>query len=227
MAAFRRFSEYYAGTPDPYGATPEVLQDAYAPVMALTVTLYATTNSTNYPLAFLASAVGGRIYPIVAPFDQPLLPGQGNPRKYAFIGDVSPQGNIPTMMEILNEHFHLTVNQPVPSLADMTARWATQVGDHYLAPEIDGVQGAETVRTRYLVPIPHQYISTILDSYEAGTLTWQWLWANVGSTIVQAGEQTPRASMACCSAKIRRSTIAGQLEARSTVWVVSSVLTSN
>ena len=103
--------------------------------MALTVTLYATTNSTNYPLAFLASAVGGRIYPIVAPFDQPLLPGQGNPRKYAFIGDVSPQGNIPTMMEILNEHFHLTVNQPVPSLADMTARWATQVGDHYLATE--------------------------------------------------------------------------------------------
>ena len=152
MAAYRRFTEFYAGTVDPYGPTPELLQNTYAPIMALTIGLFPTTTSNAYPLAFLASSDGGRIFPILSPFDQLLLPGQGNPRKYAFIGDISPQGIIPTLMEVLNEHFHMTTNQPVPPVAEMTNRWNAQLGDHYLAPEVDGVQGAETVRTRYLVP---------------------------------------------------------------------------
>ena len=182
----RQFRSYYVGTQDPYGVTPEVLQNTYAPVAALTPSLMGITVTTTYPLAFLVGASGGRIYPIVAPFDQPVLPGQGTPRKYGLIGDLTVNGNLPSLIEITNDSFHLTGNQPVPAIADMTNRWtALPDGDHYLAPEVAGANGAENVRMRYLVPIPHRYIAIILEAYDNSELTWRWMWEHVGDPITQ------------------------------------------
>ena len=169
--AYCWFEEYYAHAADPYGATPEVLQDTHAPVMANTPTLFGATVSTSYPLMFLASTTGGIIYPLVAPFDQSVLPGQGTPRKYALIGGITPQGILPPIvLEILGEFFHLTPNQAVPAIIDMTNRWIAQPGDHYLNAEIDGVQGAETVRTRYIVPVPHRSHTSMLPLYSEPTI---------------------------------------------------------
>ena len=74
----RRFHTYFADTrADPYGNTPElVLQNTYAPDVAITRMLFGITVSNTYPLLMLMSDSGGRIYPMVAPFDQPVLPGQ-------------------------------------------------------------------------------------------------------------------------------------------------------
>ena len=77
---FKRFRNYYTEVQDPYGNNPRLLQDSYAPEVAITPTLFGMTVSMTYPLAFIISASGGRIYPIIGPFDQPVLPGQGVPR---------------------------------------------------------------------------------------------------------------------------------------------------
>ena len=185
-APFSRFQAYYAGTQDPYGATPELLQDTYSPGGSMTpASLLLASVSRAYPLAFLVSATGGR-YPIVAPIDQPLLPGQGNPRKYALVGDVSGHGNLPPLIEIVSEYFRLTTQQPVAPIGDFDNKWANApVGESYLEPEIVGVNGAVTTRTRYMVPIPHRYAATILEAYDQGNLTWRWLWQNIGSAIAQ------------------------------------------
>ena len=95
-----RFRDFYTNMADPYGATPEVLQEAYAVgAVGTPALLMASTMSTAYPLAMLVCANGGRVYPILAPFDQSLLPGQGVPRKYALIGDLTMQGNLPPLVE--------------------------------------------------------------------------------------------------------------------------------
>ena len=162
-----RYQLYYPSTGDPYAADPQVLHDTYAPEVARTPSLFGATVTTTYPLMYLVGASGGRVYPIVAPFDQPVLPGQGTPRKYALIGDISPQGNLLPLMEITNEHFHITANQAVPPLAEMANRWVNANNvDHYLGVEVQGVQGAEMVRTRNMVPVPHPYTAAILTAWK-------------------------------------------------------------
>lgn len=184
------FRAYYSTTVDPYGQSPEVLQNTYAPEVAITPTLFNITVSTTYPLAFLISAAGGRVYPIVCPFDQSVLPGQGTARKYGLIGDVSDQGNLPSLMEVINDHLPLTGIQAVPSVGDMTGRWgATPADKHYLPPEVNGVNGGELARNRFMVPIPHQYVAPILQGYDEGRLTWRWIWEHIGEPITQDPNQ--------------------------------------
>ena len=187
-----RYQVYYATAADPYGANPEVLQDTYAPEVARTPTLFGATITTTYPLLYVVGSSGGRVYPIVAPFDQPVLPGQGVPRKYALIGDISTQGNLPPLLELTNEHFHITANQLVPPVNEMANRWQTApAGEHYLGVETQA-NGGENVRTRNMVPVPHRYAGAILASYDAGTLNWRWLWENVGELIAQDPQDLAR-----------------------------------
>ena len=181
-----RFQLFYATVADPYAADIGLLHETYGPEGANTPTvLLSMTQSTTYPLAYLVGAAGGRVYPILAPFDQPTLPGQGQPRKYGLIGDVSAQGTLPPLTEITSEYFRLTSNQAVPSIDDMDARWTAAQGEHYLPLETVGVNGAESIRTRHMMPVPHQYIGQILAEYNNGGLTWRWIWLNVALAILQ------------------------------------------
>ena len=78
-----------------------------------------------------------------------MLPGQGQPRKYALIGDLSVLGNLPPLLEVVSDHFWLTANQPVAPTVEIVNRWAnTPVGETYLDPEVQGAQGASTYMIR-------------------------------------------------------------------------------
>jgi hypothetical protein len=73
----------------------------------------------------------------------------------------------------------------VPTVAAMPAVWAAaDPNANYLPVQVAGEPEAEQVRCRHCwVPDPHTFAAGILAAFTAGTLTWRWLWDNIGAAI--------------------------------------------
>ena len=106
------------------------------------------------------------------------------------MGDVSPQGQLPGLVEITNECFHQTQPTAVLERADVMAAFnALPAATDDLLPipaaqpvqagaQVAIAQNVRNVVTRRAMPIPHEYVPVILARFNEGTLNWRWLWTN-------------------------------------------------
>ena len=110
--------------------------------------------------------------------------------KYAFYGDFSQAGNPPALLSVTANFFHLAPIATVLAAAGMAAAWAAiPIGENLLPPPAAG-DATEQVQTRNSMPVPHEYTRGVIVAYANGTLTWEWLWTNVGVPILGDAQQS-------------------------------------
>jgi hypothetical protein len=131
----------------------------------------------------------------VAPYALNRLPGINAPlTKFALMGDMSPEGQLPGLVEITSDCFFQTGQVTVLDNADVAAVFAAlPAGDSLLpVPVAQGAQAGgqgvppnvRVVNTRRAMPIPHEYAAPLLTQFNAGTLSWQWIWENAVADIL-------------------------------------------
>jgi hypothetical protein len=186
------FRELYAATPNPYAAPGDLYNTFQAVVGNVPATILATTESTAYPLALLCASEELKPLIILAPFSmRAVLPGAAVPQhKYGFCGDFSTGGAMPPLTQVSAAHFHLTNETSVLPEAAMAAAWMGVPAGELVLGVPDPAENPVLVRTRSAMPIPHDFLHDIIDAYNAGTLTWQWLWEQVAVQILADVNQT-------------------------------------
>jgi hypothetical protein len=109
-----------------------------------------------------------------------------NNQTFVIVGDINPKMPMPNVIRLHNDNFDTLVNHTlVPTVAAVPAVWAAaDPNANYLLPvQVAGEPEVEQVRCRHWVPVPHPLAAGILTAITAGTLTWRWLWDNVGTAI--------------------------------------------
>ena len=130
----------------------------------------------GYPVFYLGTDTHGRPIVVGAPFSTD-MPGRADNtgNNWAFCGDLSPTGTMCPLVEVSDQHFHLTQNVFVPEYNHLLGTWnALDPNETHLPPQA-GQPNTEEIRTRKLVPIPHQFASDILAQFCLGTLTHRYL----------------------------------------------------
>ena len=178
-----RFHEYFTQEANPY---PEIgnlhTQFRADPGVTPAALLSEADAGYGYPIPFLLAS--DKHLPEVAlmPFSHG-LPGTPDRKKYALLGDISASGQTPDLVEVTSVWFRLTAQVSVPLNEEMAALWAaTPAADSLLSPPLVGA-GVALTQSRRSVPVPHEYASMVLVAQEQGTLSWRWLWANIGEPI--------------------------------------------
>jgi hypothetical protein len=183
MAAAGRihFHEYFTQETNPYSNLGD-LQNLFRADPTLTpASLLSEADATRgYPLSFLMASSLHVPEVAIMPFSFG-LPGTPNNR-YAFLNDMSAAGQTPDMVLVESTWFHLSGQVPVPTNEEMGNQWAANPAASLLPPPPAG-NGVIQTQVRKCVPLPHEYASMIILAKEEGTLTWHWLWDNVGETM--------------------------------------------
>jgi len=182
IATFRRYFQMAA---NPY-MDLATLYGSFEAVPALQPAgILATTESLAYPLPLLMANNNHVPILAIAPFSARVLPGAVAPvNKFAFAGDVSAEGSLPSLVAVTAACFHLTDNVPVLPRTDIEAAWtALPVADNVLPVPLVA-DNPEMARTRCAMPLPHDYAGAILGAYVDGTLSWRWLWTAVAVPIM-------------------------------------------
>ncbi len=145
-------------------------------------------NSHAAQVCLFADLAAARPSVATDPFACRNLPGVGSVcdnQTFVIVGDVNPEMPMPNVIRLDNDNFDNLVNHTlVPTVAAMPAVWAAaDPNANYLPVQVAGEPEVEQVRCRHWVPVPHPYAAGILAAFTAGTLTWRWLWDNVGTAI--------------------------------------------
>jgi hypothetical protein len=64
----------------------------------------------------------------------------------------------------------------------MVNQWTANPAVQLLPPPLAG-NGVVQAQSRKCVPLPHEYAAMMILAKEQGTLSWRWLWTNVGEPI--------------------------------------------
>jgi hypothetical protein len=132
---YSTFVEFFHQEVDPYAPRGAVLTNFDMGAGARTpAQLFADCSSMAYPLPLLMAGADGQPVIGIAPFIVNTLPGLNLAQtKYGFMGDMSPQGQLPGLVEITAECFHQTNVATVLQRADaMAAFQALAAGDTIL-----------------------------------------------------------------------------------------------
>jgi hypothetical protein len=195
MAAAGRiyFHEYFTQETNPYPNLGD-LQHLFRADPALTpASLLSEADATRgYPLSFLLASSLHLPELAIMPFSYG-LPGTPNNR-YALLSDMSSTGQTPDMVTVDGSWFRLATPSLTPTNEEMSNQWTANPAESLLPPPAVGI-GAVQTQARKCVPLPHEYASMLILAKEQGTLTWRWLWDNVGETMrsdpIQLAAYTP------------------------------------
>jgi hypothetical protein len=104
---------------------------------------------------------------------------------FVIVGDVNPEMPMPDVICLDNDNLDTLVNHGLaPTVAAVPAVWAAADPNANCLPvQVAGEPEVEPVRCRHWVPVPHPFAAGILAAFTAGTLTWRWLWDNVGTAV--------------------------------------------
>jgi hypothetical protein len=193
---YATFVAYFQHEPDPYLPLGSVLTP-FLPGANQPAELLANCASLAYPLPLLMAGTDHRPLLTVAPFAPDALPGMAvAARKYGFLGDVTEAGQLPGLVSLEATCFHQAPAVEVLTRGDVMAAWTTlpALSDNLgapIAPAAPAVGAAapappatHNVTTRRAMPVPHEYVATILERFNTGELTWRWLWENVAVLIL-------------------------------------------
>ena len=184
------YAEYFGTAANPY--EPRKAQyNGFAPQPTLQPQgILQSLESASYPSALIAATTDNTPILYLAPFSAATLPGVAPPvNKTAFLGDFSQAGNPPALVTVIPGFFHLSGNVSVAEVGDVGAAWtALPVGDDFLPPPAAGAN-TDLVQTRNSMPIPHGYTQAVITANSSGSLTWRWLWDQVGAAIVGDPQQ--------------------------------------
>jgi hypothetical protein len=183
MAAAGRihFHEYFTQEENPYPNPGDLLHLFRADPLITPASLLSEADSTRgYPLAFLLASSQHVPELAIMPFSFG-LPGITN-NKLALLSDMSSSGQSPDMIAVENLWFHLSGQVPVPTNDEMVNQWTANPAVQLLPPPLAG-NGVGQAQSRKCVPLPHEYATMMILAKEQGTLTWRWLWTNVGEPI--------------------------------------------
>jgi hypothetical protein len=185
------FRQYYFATPDPYPAPGDVYA-SFLPGGALQpAVILAATESTAYP-SLLMLAAEGTFAPqlALAPFSSQTLPGVAPPAdKFAFGGDVSPSGVLPSIITLTSANFHQVVNTTVLEMADTTVAWTGAPQGTMVLPVPVAGANVEQISMRRALPVPPPYAGVTMQAWASGGLSWQWLWENTAVPIQAAAAE--------------------------------------
>ena len=207
------FRRYFHDNASPFAQAADVYA-GFEPIVGITpAAILGSLESPVYPLPLLLANGNHTPFVALAPFSPGTLPGVPAPAdKFAFGGDVSNNGALPSLLTLTTGCFHLTDVIQVLNPADTSAAWAALGPNEPVLPVPAGA-GMQDVRTWNAVPIPHQYAEIILDAHANGLLTWRWLWANVGEPIradpQQHADLEPFLNYLLVSSTKRAPTVAG------------------
>jgi len=181
MATFR---SYYEDTPNPYPTAGAVMQN-FAVGAQQPAQIMASLPSNQYPLPTLLASATHHPMLAIGPFNMMGLPGIAAPAgTYAFTGDVSPNGALPSLVMVTNQSFRVTGNVTVLVNDDVTTAAAALPAGTLLLPPPAAGANTRQVETRRAVPIPHRFVTDLLQLQAAGTLTWMQVWARVVTVIL-------------------------------------------
>lgn len=180
------FRGYYNTTPDPYAAPADVYATYLIAHPLGPAGLLAASESAQYPTLLVMATEGTHMPQVaLAPFSGVTLPGVAPPvDKYAFTGDVSAEGALPSLLLLDATPFHRSGAVDVRPEADITtAVAALPAGQRVLDVPAAG-QAVEQVETRRAMPAPPPYAEAIMTAVAQGTLTFAWLWTNTAQPII-------------------------------------------
>ena len=174
---------YFTTTPNPRANSLGAMDRAYnlgagiAPAQ-----LFQNATNLPEPVVYLAAADGNmnRPMPICCIFSIDTPGGPHNTgHQYAFVGDIAAPGATPSIIQVASTIFHSQGPYRVNTYGTIDAAWlaADQAATHLPRPPNDA--DAEDITVRRTVPVPHAYVSPILDAFHADTLTYRWLHNNV------------------------------------------------
>ncbi len=172
---------YFTTRPNPRANNLGAQDAAYNPGDAAITAkiLYNTSANLLEPVVHLASATETETpLPLALLWSMDTPGGPHNTgQKYSFCGDVLDNGQFPPVVVMDQTVFDTTQPATVPTHATIQAVWtANDAANSYLEqPQ----QDTENITTRNIMPIPHQYVSPILQAYQDNTLTWRWLVTHV------------------------------------------------
>ena len=168
----RNFRGLLATLPDPYADNIGGFVGAFAVGGPTPQVCFAQMRVNGYPSFYLGTDTAGRLIVVGAPFSTD-MPGRADNtgNNWAFCGDLSPTGTMCPLVEVSSQHFHLTQNVFVPDDDHLLATWnALDPNETHLPPQA-GQPNTVEIRTRKLIPIPHQLVAEILAHFCQGTLT--------------------------------------------------------
>lgn len=175
------FHEYFTQETNPYSGVGDLQHLFRADATLTPASLLSEADATRgYPLSFLLASNQHVPEVAIMPFSFG-LPGTPNNR-YALLSDMSISGQTPDMILVESSWFHLSPQIPVSTNAEMLNHWTANPADSILPPPLAG-NGVTQTLARRCVPLPHEYAAMIILAKEGGTLTWRWLWENIGETM--------------------------------------------
>lgn len=177
--------------PDPRAADPGALDAAFDPANN-TVSPQAMLDrckNSNEATVYLAHDItmDGPM-PLVTPYDIDVFGGINNTNQvYAIVGDVTNDGAYPAAVVINRVTFTATAAATVPTLDTLSARYQALPDAEHLLPV--PTADSENVATRNVIPVPHRYVSAVLEAYLAEDLDWRWVIVNIVEPILQDNNQ--------------------------------------
>jgi hypothetical protein len=152
-------------------------------------------NSHAAQVCLFADLAAARPFVATDPFAYRNLPGVVSvcdSQTFVILGDVNSEMPVPNVIRLDNDNFDTLVNHTfVPTLDAVPAVWAAaNPNADYLPVQLAADPGAEQVRYRHWVPVPHPFAADILSAFSAGALTWRWLWQHAGAAIANDPSQS-------------------------------------
>ena len=172
---------YFTHTPNPRANQLGSMDRAYnTDVNETPQTLFRNAVNLQEPVVYLASAAdmpGPMPISCIFSIDTPGGPQNTN-AFYAYAGDVPSPGSTPPVIQVSHTIFEPVAPHRVNTYDTLGAAWANaNNNDTHLSHPVGA--GSEEVTVRHTVPIPHDYVAPILESYHNQQLSYRWLYNNV------------------------------------------------
>lgn len=174
-----------------YSASDDTLDGEYMPLYAS----HAVTSTSSpesllnrladsselIPKVFLVQVMDPERKPVILTVfritkyvPHPIRASFWDDKVFAFTGDVEVN-NFINIMEVEAEAFERTERGNVHTLATINAAIAAQPGAEMLDAIPDGAAGSESIRSRYMVQVPHAYIPLVFNKVLSPVKAWETL----------------------------------------------------
>ena len=178
--------------PDPRAVNPASLFTAYDATDGglQSATLLRQSTNCHEALVFLVHpAETNDPLPLTVPFNLDVPGGANNTNEtYAMVGDINDAGVHPSLVVIDEAVFDRVQNVTVPTNATTRALWNALPDAQHWIPR--PAANTEQVTVRHVVPIPHPYVTPILQAHLNEELNWRWLLVNTFEPILADVNQT-------------------------------------